>query len=217
VVKLVWRVKPVAEVRLGVVTETEVGRIERDEEASLGGLGLQLAERKQLSAALQAEIVPAQVSVLGERCRFCVACGGMLATKGYYPATFRSLFGDVPIQVRRLLTCRCQGESEVKSFGILDLDHDAVAPESAYVTSRYAALLPFGKVAVLLSDCGRSAVRSMRARSATGRGEWARRSCANRPLRWRSRPKTQPAGSVGVGLDGGHVRSCHRQADRHSR
>jgi hypothetical protein len=76
----------------------------------------------------------------------------MLASKGYYPATFRSLFGDVSIQVRRLLTCRCQGEGEVKSFGVLALGHDAVAPELAYVTSRYAALVPFGKVAVLLSE-----------------------------------------------------------------
>jgi hypothetical protein len=40
----------------------------------------------------------------------------------------------------------------VKSFGILDLGHDAVAPELAYVTARYAALVPFGKVAVLLSE-----------------------------------------------------------------
>jgi hypothetical protein len=34
----------------------------------------------------------------------------------------------------------------------LDLGHDAVAPELAYVTARYAALAPFGKVAVLLSE-----------------------------------------------------------------
>ena len=41
---------------------------------------------------------------------------------------------------------------EAKSFGVLDLGHDAVAPELAYVTARYAALAPFGKVAVLLSE-----------------------------------------------------------------
>jgi hypothetical protein len=64
-------------------------------------------------------------------------------------------------------------------------------------------------------NCCRSAVHGMRARSATGRGEWARRSCANRPLRRPSRPKTQPAGPVVIGLDGGHVRSCHRQDERH--
>jgi hypothetical protein len=67
--KLVWRVKLVAELRAGVMTETEVARIERDEEAGLADLGLRLAETKQLTAALQAEIVPAQVAVVGERRR----------------------------------------------------------------------------------------------------------------------------------------------------
>ena len=44
VAKLVWRVKLVAELQPGVTTETEVARIERDEEASLAELGLRLAE-----------------------------------------------------------------------------------------------------------------------------------------------------------------------------
>jgi hypothetical protein len=58
--KLVWRVKLVAELRPEVVTETAVARIERDEQAGLADLGLRLAETKQLTAALQAEIVPAR-------------------------------------------------------------------------------------------------------------------------------------------------------------
>ena len=37
--KSVWRVKLVAEVQPGVVTETELARIERDEEAGLADLG----------------------------------------------------------------------------------------------------------------------------------------------------------------------------------
>ncbi|HEY4043878.1 MAG TPA: hypothetical protein VGM32_18805 [Rhodopila sp.] len=134
------------------MTETEVARIERDEQAGLADLALQLAETKQLTAALQAEIVPAQVAMAGERRRCCVSCGRLLASKGHYPVTFRSLFGDVPVRVRRLLACPCQGQGEVKSFGVLDLGHDAVAPELAYVTARYAALAPFGKVAELLSE-----------------------------------------------------------------
>src|SRR3954449_2332036 len=147
-----WRLKLVAELRPGVVTETEVARIERDEQAGLADLGLRLAETKQITAALQAEIVPAQVAAVGERDRSCASCGHKLASKGHYPVTFRSLFGDVPVRVRRLLVCPCQGQSEVKRFGVLDIGHDAVAPELAYVTSRYAALAPFGKVPVLLSD-----------------------------------------------------------------
>jgi hypothetical protein len=62
VAKLVWRVKLVAELQPGVTTETEVARIEPDEEANLAELGLRLEEAKQLTAALQAEMVPAQVT-----------------------------------------------------------------------------------------------------------------------------------------------------------
>jgi hypothetical protein len=104
------------------------------------------------TATLQAEIVPAQVTAMGEQRRCRSSCGRRLASKGHYPVTFRSLFGDVPVRVRRLLVCPCQGPFEVKSFGVLDLGHDAVAPELAYVTTRYAALAPFSKVAVLLSE-----------------------------------------------------------------
>src|SRR5918912_4279725 len=75
--KLVWRVKLVAELRPGVTSETEVARIERGEEASLAELGLRLEEAKRLTAALQAalqaEIVAAQVAAAGERRRCCVA------------------------------------------------------------------------------------------------------------------------------------------------
>ena len=152
--KLVWRVKLVAELRPGVMTETEVARIERDEQAGLAELGLRLDKAKQLTAALQAQTVPAQVIVLGERRHDCLACGRVLASKGHYGARFRSLFGDVPVRVRRLLVCPCQDviEDGVKSFAALDLAGDAVAPELAYVTARYAALPPFAKVASLLSE-----------------------------------------------------------------
>ena len=77
----------------------------------------------------------------------------MIASAYNYGATLRSLFGDVPVQVRRLFVCPCQdGKGEAKSFAVLDLGKDAVAPELAYVTARYAALAPFGRVAALLSE-----------------------------------------------------------------
>jgi hypothetical protein len=97
VLKLVWRVKLVAELRPGEVTETEVARIKRDEQPGTADPGLRLPETKQLMAALQDQIVPAQVAVVGERRCSYVSCGRRLASKGHYPVTFRSLFGDVPI------------------------------------------------------------------------------------------------------------------------
>ena len=88
----------------GVVTETELARIERDAQASLAELGLSLAEAKRLTAALQAQLVPAQVAALGVRRRLCEACGRVLASKGHYAATFRSLFGDMPVRVETMQT-----------------------------------------------------------------------------------------------------------------
>jgi hypothetical protein len=212
---LVWRVKLVAELRPGVVTETEVGRIERDEPADLADLGLRLAETKQLIAALQAEIVPAQVAAVGEQRRCCSSCGRRLASKGHYPVTFRSLFGDVPVRVRRLLVCPCQEAVEVRSFGVLDLDHDAVAPELAYVTARYAALAPFAKVATLLSELlpigGAQNAGTVRNRTRRV-GEKVVRQHATAMA---TQTTTPPGGAVVVGLDGGYVRSRHRQEERH--
>ena len=133
--KLVWRVKLVAELQPGVTTETEVARIGRDADANLAELGLRLEKAKQLIAALQAQIVPAQMTVLSEcRCS-CVACGSTLASKGHYRVRFRSLFGDVPLRIRRLLICPCQSGREAKSAAILNLGGNAVAPELTYITA----------------------------------------------------------------------------------
>ena len=74
-----WSLEP------GLTTEVEVARLERDEQAGLADLGLRLAEAKRLTAALQAEMVRAQVTVVGERRRSCEACGGVLASKTSCP------------------------------------------------------------------------------------------------------------------------------------
>ena len=76
--KLVWRVKLVAELEPGNVSETEVARIERDDYAVSETLGLTLDKSKRLTAATQAAIVRAQVSTMGERFRWCEHCGQKL-------------------------------------------------------------------------------------------------------------------------------------------
>ena len=213
--KLVWRVKLVTELTAEEPIEVELARFERDEQAGLADLGLRLTEAKQLTAALQAEMVPAQVTMLGECHRWCKACGGVLAGKGHYGATFRSLFGDVPVRVRRLLACRCLGWSEAKSFAVLDLEAGSVAPELAYVTARYAALAPFGQVATLLSELlpisGASNAGTVRNRTLRVGEKVVQPAAIKAP----EPTVTQPAEPVVIGLDGGYVRSRHRQEERH--
>src|SRR3982750_3794079 len=104
------------------MTEVEVARIERGAAAGLADLGLRLDEAKRLTAALQAELVSAQVAEAGGRRRSCEACGRALAGKGRYPAPFRSPFGGGPVRrVRRLLVCPCRGAGGPKSFAVPDL------------------------------------------------------------------------------------------------
>jgi hypothetical protein len=213
--KLVWRVKLVRELQTGETTEVELARIERDEQAGLSDLGLRLAEVKQLTAVLQAAIVPAQVTIAGEHRSTCAACGRRLASKGHHTSTFRSLFGDVPLRIRRLLTCPCQNGDVARSFAAFDLEAATVAPELAYVTARYAALAPFGKVADLLSELlpvsGVPNAGTMRNRT-MGVGE----AVVPPTVTTMAKPAMpRPVEPVVVGLDGGYVRSRHRQDERH--
>jgi hypothetical protein len=179
------------------------------------GVGLRLEEVKRLTAALQTEIVSAQVATAGERRRWCAVCARMLASKGRYRATFRSLFGDVPVRARRLLVCPCHGPGEPKSFAALDLGGDAVAPELAYVTARYAALVPFGKVAALLSELlpvgGARNAGTVRNRTLRV-GEAGVQPSSTEAAK---QPAARAAGSVVVGIDGSYVHSRHPQEGRH--
>jgi len=155
------------------------------------------------------------VAMLGERRRSCVACGRVLASKGHYGARFRSLFGDVPVRVRRLHVCPCQGPGQAKSFAVLHLGGDAVAPELAYVTARHAALMPFGKVATLLSELlptgGAQNAGTVRNRTLRVGQDVVHQHAAEGV----KHPPAQAAGPVVLGVDGGYVRSRHRQEERH--
>ena len=52
-----------ADMQPGVTTEVEIGHFERDKQASVADLGVRLREAKQLTAALQAEMVLRQGTV----------------------------------------------------------------------------------------------------------------------------------------------------------
>jgi hypothetical protein len=86
-----------------------------------------------------------------------------------------------------------------------------VAPELAYVTARYAALAPFGKVAALLSELlpmgGTQHASTVRNRTRRVGEIVVRRPTVT--------DAAQPAEPVVVGLDGGHVRNRHGGEGRH--
>ena len=103
----------------------------------------------------------------------------------------------------------------MKSRTVLELGKDALAPELAYVTARYAALAPFGKVAALLSELlplgGARHASTVRNRTLRADAEVVRAHAAE-TTNQTAAPAT--GGPVVVGLDGGYVRSRHRAEGR---
>lgn len=212
--KLVWRVKLVADLGAGPAVEIEVAQIEREDWVVPETLGLTLVEGKRITAAIQTEMVRAQASTMGERFKYCAHCELALSSKGYRPVTFRSLFGDVPLRVRRFVSCQCrETAAEPRSFSVLTLE-GGMAPELAYVTAKFAALAPFAKVADLLAELlpVGGAVNAGTVRNRTRRvGEriaWLRPEGAADP----DIDAVTPA--VVIGLDGGYLRSRHRRPER---
>jgi hypothetical protein len=104
---------------------------------------------------------------------------------------------------------------KAKSIAAVDLEAATVAPELAYVTARYAALAPFGKVADLLSEL-LSVSGAQNAGTVRNRTMRVGEAVVQPNVRTTAKPATpRPADSVVVGLDGGYVRSRHRQDERH--
>ena len=128
--------------------------------------------------------------------------------------TFRSLFGDVPLRVRRFVGCRCHHlHGERGTFSALTLD-GGLAPELAYVTARFAALAPFAKVAELLAELlpVGGAVNAGTVRNRTRRvGE---RMARLRPAGAPDSDIDAVTPAVVIGLDGGYLRSRHRRPER---
>jgi hypothetical protein len=72
----------------------------------IAALGLTLSETKQLLAALQREIVAAQVREHATRRPTCSRCGGACRVKDHREHVVATLFGQVTVRLPRFALCR---------------------------------------------------------------------------------------------------------------
>jgi len=129
------------------------------------------------------------------------------------PATFRSVFGDVAVKIRRLCACCCRaGMQEPKSFSALTAT-GGIAPEVTYLTAKFAALAPVARVADLFPEPlpigGAANAGTVRNHTMRVGATVAKYTPASAPIL--EADAVTPA--VTVGLDGGYVRSRHRRQD----
>ena len=200
---LKWKLKLTVELAPGESVERDVTEWERGEPVDLASLGLSTEEGKTILAGIQTQMVTLQVERYGQAGRCCAKCGRRLRNKGHYRSTFRSVYGNVPVQVQRVTGCRGCGE---KPATPLFTRKSSTAPELRYLNAKLAALLPFGKVAEFLNEVlpGTAATNAVTVRNRT-------RRVGGRLLRDQAKPatagRTTPSETVVIGLDGGYVRS----------
>jgi hypothetical protein len=205
-----WKIQLIAEAATGETTEAEVATIEREDLLSPATTGLTIAEGKTILESLQKRMVAAQVEHHGASMKACLKCGAALRTKGHYNSMLRTVYGNVPMRVRRLRGCACAFDSATRST--VFTNHNPVTPELKYLTAKLAALMPFGKVGDFLSE-----LLPLSAKAAPG-------TIRNRTMRVGRRlqnsaealavsARREPCERAVVGLDGGYVRSRHRRPE----
>lgn len=113
----------------------EVATLERDG-LQPEGLGLTLAEAKELLRGVQQTMVAEQVAAFEAQQECCPACGRTRRRNGRHAIVYRTLFGKLRLGSSRSYTCPCQGAAPRASVSPLaERLPERTAPELAYLES----------------------------------------------------------------------------------
>ena len=129
----------------------EVFTLDRDDLAP-DTLGLQLAEAKDLLAAVQATVVEQQASAAIARQEACPDCGRARRHKDTRTIVVRSLFGALRLASPRWWHCGCCDQPARTFQPLAGLLPGRTTPELACLQARFAALVSYGITADLLGE-----------------------------------------------------------------
>lgn len=122
----------------------------------LEAIGLSLDEDKEFLAGVQQHLVAAQAAAFATDHRCCTHCGRSLRRKGRATLTFRTPFGNVPIDSPRPHRCRCAAaaaEEGAQTFSPLtSLLASHIASELLYLESKWASFVSYSMTVDLLRD-----------------------------------------------------------------
>ncbi len=200
----------------------EVFRLERKgEDLRPETLGLSLDEAKEVLAEIQTTLVTAQAARFLEQQSSCPDCGMPYPKNGTHQLPFRTLFGTIKLMSQRFYTCSChqatmrrQGQKQISVSPLAKLLPERTAPEFAYLQTKWAAVMSYGRTAQLLSE-----VLPLEKRISTATLSGHVKAVATRmdgelgdeqsafiegcPAEWETLP--EPGEPLVMGIDGGYV------------
>ena len=170
-------------------------------------LGLSLEEGKAVLAAVQRHLVTAQVDEHCRSRRRCDRYGAQRPLKDQRPRRLISLFGVVEVRAPRFGPCRCGVACRRSVTPVAEIMPDRCTPEYERVVAAMGAALPYRRALALLEAFfplgDAPAVETTRQRTLQVGARLERAALAPPQP-----PAAVPAaGSIALGIDGGHVRS----------
>jgi len=198
----------------------EVLTFDRDDLAP-DNLGLQLAEAKDLLAAVQDTVAGQQASAAIARQVACPHCGVPRRHKDTRTIVVRGLFGALRLASPRWWHCGCRDQRTRTFQPLAGLLPERTTPELAYLQARFGALVSYGITADLLGELlplgrrlhpavVRRAVHAVADRLEGELGE-ERHSFIDTCQRDRE-DLPRPDLPIVVGLDGGYVHSSQQRS-----
>jgi len=184
-------------------------------------LGLQLAEAKDLLAAVQDTVVEQQATAAITKQVACPHCGAPRRHKDTRTIVVRSLFGTLRLPSPRWWHCGCRDQPTRTFQPLAALLPERTTPELTYQQTRFAALVSYGITADLLCELlplGRRlhpAVVRRAVHTVADRleGELGEEQPSFIDTCQRDREKLpRPDLPIIVGLDGGYVHSSQQRS-----
>ena len=178
------------------------------------GLGLTLAEAKDLLRGVQEAMVAHQVAEFVAQQVCCPDCGRRRPRKGRHEIVYRTLFGKLRLDSPRLYACPCQQRDRASASPLAELFPERTAPELTYLETKFAALMSYGLTVELLAEilplgvelnttAVRRHVRNVAERLEGELGAEQPHFIEGCQRDWNQLPRPDPP--LTVGLDGGYV------------
>jgi hypothetical protein len=213
-----WVVKLEAKSGWGEVETIEVGRLERRVVGlTAEGVGLTLAEGKNLLGELARLILQTQMEEFTTCARVCTDCMNLQRLRDRRTRKIQTLFGTVTVDAPRISTCSCRniwGFVDVSLSPLAELLPDRCTPELRRLQAELSARHSYREAARLMEmllPCGpmnHATMRNRTHRAATGLESMA--TASPKPA-----PGIDPPGEMTVLIDGAHIRAAHGYQSRH--
>jgi hypothetical protein len=197
----------------GTIAVRELGGGAAVAEYAPRSIGLTVAEGKQILAETQRHLVQAQTKEHCRRRQICQRCQSRRPLKDVRSRRLVSLFGIVAVKAPRFKPCPCAVTCRRTLSPVGEIMPDRCTPEYEQVLAKMGALLPYRRARTVLSEflpLGQpQTVETTRRRTLCVGARLEREAVASQ-----ASPPAEPAPSIMMSIDGGHIRATPQYQGR---